>query len=200
MIEVEKKFKLNDEEKQRLIQGAEFLNEKAFVDIYYDTADFSLTSKDKWLRSRDDKFELKISLRQAVGRVADQYDELENEGQIKQALNLPINENLTEGLARKGYLPFCRCKTTRRKYKKDIFIIDIDAVDFSDFSYNIAEIELMINDRSETENAITKIIDFAKRQNLAIVPVRGKVIEYLKTSRPNHYRALVQSGVVEDSL
>lgn len=101
-------------------------------------------------------------------------------------------------LTRAGYFSFCACKTNRRKYKKESFIIDLDIVDFGDFTYNIGEIELMMSDKSDVESAIKKIMIFAKEQNLTIAPVRGKVIEYLKRNKPNHYQALVQAKVVKD--
>ncbi len=101
-------------------------------------------------------------------------------------------------MVKAGYLPFCTCQTERRKYKKGQFIIDLDLVIFQDFTYNISEIELMVNEKSEIESAIEKIIDFAKEQNLTITPVRGKVIEYLKQAKPNHYQILVEKGVVKD--
>ena len=75
--------------------------------------------------------------------------------------------------------------------------LDLDVVDSQDFTYNIGEIELMVNDKSEIENAIEKIMVFTKEQNLAIAPVRGKVIEYLRKMKPKHYQALVQAGVVK---
>ncbi len=56
----------------------------------------------------------------------------------------------------------------------------------------------MVNDKSEIEGAIEKIMTFAKEQNLTIAPVRGKVIEYLKRVKPNHYQSLVQAKVVKD--
>jgi len=198
MIEVEKKFILNNLDKERLIKNAQFLNERVFTDIYYDTEIFSLTSNDKWLRSREGRFELKLPLHEGADRLADQYDELEDEQKIREALNLPSNGNLADDLAKAGYSPFCTCKTTRRKYKKEPFIIDLDVVDFQDFTYNIGEIELMVNEKSEIESAIEKIMDFAISQNLTIAPVRGKIIEYLKRTKPNHYQALVQAGVVKD--
>ena len=198
MIEVEKKFILNEQDKERLIKNAQFLNERAFTDIYYDTEIFSLTANDKWLRSRDGRFELKLPLHKGANRLADQYDELEDEQKIREALNLSSNGNFADDLAKAGYSPFCTCKTTRRKYKKEPFIIDLDVVDFQDFTYNIGEIELMVNEKSEIEGAIEKIINFAKAQNLTIAPVRGKVIEYLKRIKLNHYQALVQAGVVKD--
>ena len=198
MIEVEKKFILNEQDKERLTKDARFLNERVFTDIYYDTKIFSLTANDKWLRSREGRFELKLPLHEGADRLADQYDELEDEQKIREALNLPSNGNLADDLAKAGYFPFCTCKTTRRKYKKEPFIIDLDIVDFQDFTYNIGEIEMMVNEKSEIEGTIEKIMTFAKEQNLTIAPVRGKVIEYLKRTKPNHYQALVQVGVVKD--
>ena len=180
MIEVEKKFILSEQDKKQLTKDAEFLSERVFSDIYYDTEKFLLTSQDKWLRSRDRVFELKLPLHNGVERLADQYDELEDEQKIRRALNLLPNKNLADDLIKAGYFPFCTCKTTRRKYKKGLFIIDLDIVDFQDFTYNIAEIELLVSDKSEIESAIEMIMDFAKSQNLTITPARGKIIEYLK--------------------
>ena len=198
MIEVEKKFILNEQDKERLTKNAQFLNERVFTDIYYDTEIFSLTTNDKWLRSREGRFELKLPLHEGVDRLADQYDELEDEQKIREALNLPPKGKLADDLAKAGYSPFCTCKTTRRKYKKESFIIDLDVVDFQDFTYNIGEIELMVNEKSEIGSAIEKIMDFTKSQNLTIAPVRGKVIEYLKRTKLDHYQALVLAKVVKD--
>lgn len=198
MIEVEKKFILSDEDINRLIKSAEFLEEKVFTDIYYDTDDFSLTINDQWLRSRDGKFELKIPLRQGANGLFDQYDEIENEQKIKKILNLTSVDELAVALGKNGYIQFCNCKTTRRKYKTGLFIIDLDVVDFQDFIYNIGEIELMVKEKSEIEDAVNRITVFAKEQQLTIAPVRGKVIEYLKRARPDHYQSLIKSGVVKD--
>jgi len=198
MIEVEKKFILSEQDKKQLTNDPEFLSERVFSDIYYDTEKFLLTSQDKWLRSRDRVFELKLPLHNGVERLADQYDELEDEQKIRRALNLLPNKNLADDLIKAGYFPFCTCKTTRRKYKKGLFIIDLDIVDFQDFTYNIAEIELLVSDKSEIESAIEMIMDFAKSQNLTITPARGKIIEYLKRAKPNHYQTLVKKKVVKD--
>jgi len=198
MLEVEKKFILSNQDKERLTKNAQFLNERVFTDIYYDTKIFSLTANDKWLRSREGRFELKLPLHEGADRLADQYDELEDEQKIREALNLPINENLTDDLTKAGYSPFCTCKTTRRKYKKELFIIDLDIVNFQDFIYNIGEIELMVSEKSEIESAIEKIMDFAKSHNLTIAPVRGEIVEYLKREKPNHYQTLVKKNVIKD--
>jgi adenylate cyclase class IV len=195
MIEVEKKFILSEQDKKRLIKDTEFLSERVFIDIYYDTNIFSLTSKDMWLRSREGRFELKIPLHERIERLADQYDELTDEWKIREVLNLPSHGSLADDLTNAGYCPFCTCKTTRRKYKKKPFIIDLDVVNFQDFTYNIGEIELIVSDKSEIEHAIEKIVTFAKMHNLTTTPVRGKIIEYLKRAKPNHYQILVKCNV-----
>lgn len=130
--------------------------------------------------------------------MADQYDELTDEPKIREVLGLPSGGSFADDLAKAGLSPFCSYKTTRRKYKKEPFIVDLDTVDFQDFTYNIGEIELMVHEKSEIENAIKKIIVFAKERRLTPAPVRGKVAEYLKRFRPSHYRALVRAGVVRD--
>jgi len=198
MIEVEKKFILSEEDRKRLTKGAQFLGERVFTDVYFDTQSFSLTKKEEWLRSREGKFELKISLGERIDGSVDRYDEIEDEEKIREFINLAPSGNFSDALKKAGYSPFCFCKTARRKYKKNSFILDLDVVDFQDFSYNIAEIELMVKDKIEIEKAIEKIMLFAKEQDLAITPVRGKVIEYLKQKRPEHYQSLVKAGVVKD--
>jgi predicted adenylyl cyclase CyaB len=186
MIEVEKKFIFSDENRKLLAKNAKLVSEKVFTDIYYDTSDFSLTSNDKWLRSRENRFELKIPLHQSIERLADQYDELEDEQKIRKALNLLSRGNLADDLMKVGYSPFCTCKTTRKKYKKESFIIDLDTVDFQDFTYNLGEIELMVSEKSETKGAVDKIMSFAKALKLTTTSTRGKVIEYLKRKKSNH--------------
>ena len=198
MIEVEKKFLLTEVNKKRLIRDAQFLHEYVFTDTYYDTQDFSLTGTDIWLRSREDRYELKVPMQEAGARATDQYEEMEEESAIRTFLNLPSDGTLAEVLASNGYKPFCTCKTTRRKYQKSPFIIDLDVVDFDHFVYTIGEIELMVSRKSEIEGAVEKIIAFAKENQLTMAPVRGKVIEYLKRERPEHYHYLTQAGIVQD--
>jgi adenylate cyclase class IV len=201
MIEVEKKFLLNKEQEKRLLEGAEFLSEKVFTDIYYDTADFALTTNDKWLRSRGGKWELKLPFNKiAAERAGDLYDEIEDENEIKKIFGILENVEIEEGLEKNGYSKCCICKTARRKYKKQGFGIDIDFVDYNDdFTYELAEIELMVQDKSEMSGALEKIINFAKGNGLEICYVRGKVIEYFKRKKPEHFMALVKSGVVKPS-
>ncbi len=126
------------------------------------------------------------------------YEEIENEGGIRKILNIPVTKDMEHDLEDNGYFKFCTCKTTRKKYKNGFFGIDIDFVDFDDFNYELTEIELMIENKLDIEDAIKKIMIFAEGKGLKIGPVRGKVVEYLKRKKPDHYLALVKSGTVKD--
>ncbi len=198
MIEVEKKFVLTKENTERLIQGAMFLAERVFTDTYYDTDDYALTRKDIWLRTRDGKFELKIPLQGNSERIVDQYVEIEDDNQIRRKLELPKDSDLLRDLQKAGYKEFCTCETTRKKYKREPFVIDLDIVKFENFIYHIGEIELMVEKPSEVPAASQQIMEFARKQKLTLAPVRGKVVEYLKQRKPAHYEALVKNGVVKE--
>lgn len=194
MIEVEKKFLINKEGISKLLEEASFLNEKRFTDTYWDTPNHSLTTKDLWLRSRDGSFELKVPTLTGGKRLIDQYEELDSDNQISNKLNLP-ERNLEDELKKANYSPFATITTLRKKYKKEGFIIDVDELDFG---YNIVEVELMVNDKSEIDNAISKILSFAKSQNLEVGQVRGKIVEYIKRNNPKHYKVLVSAGIVKE--
>ena len=191
MIEVEKKFILTPEQEKSLIEGAEFLGEKQFTDIYYDDNNFSLTKKDIWLRERGSKFELKLPMNESLEkRVADQYRELDVEDDILD--HFGVNGiNIKDFLIQKNYLPFCTITTTRRKYKKDGFVIDLDGMDFG---YTLAEIELMIESESKIQEATQSIIQFAKKHNIDTnLVMGGKVMEYLRRKNPVHFHALIDA-------
>jgi predicted adenylyl cyclase CyaB len=188
MIEIEKKFLLSKADEARLIDGAEFITEKKFTDVYYDTDDYALTKNDTWLRSRDGRFELKVLTGEShQGRSVDQYKEIEDDKSIAQKLNIETDKPLAEALTAFGYKPFATIVTIRRKYKKDGFAIDLDA---ADFGYEIAEIELMVESKEGVPGAVQKIVSFAESHGLKVSPVNGKLVEYLKRFRKEHLEAL----------
>jgi thiamine-triphosphatase len=195
MIEVEKKFILTEKQEKALIEGAEFLGEKKFTDIYYDDENFSLTTNDLWLRARDGRFELKIPMdRLAEKRITDQYRELETDSDILRYFKAEPNEILADFLPKKGYEPFCKLVTTRRKYKKDEFSIDLDSVDFG---YTIAEVEYMVKSEEKLKEAEDNIMVFAKKHNIISAGVRyGKLIEYLKRNNPKHFQAIIDAKII----
>ncbi len=182
MIEIEKKFILTPEQEKSLTEGAEFLGEKKFTDVYYDDDNFSLTKKDIWLRQRDEKFELKLPMNESIEkRISDQYLELDNEKDI---------------LSASDYKPFCSVTTTRRKYKKDDFGIDLDIMDFG---YTLAEIEYMTEDVAKIKEATQSIIEFAKKHHIDTKAViRGKIVKYLELNNPAHFQALINAKVIKN--
>lgn len=188
---------MSKEEKARLIDGADFFGEKILNDFYYDTKDYLLTTKDKWLRFRNNRFELKLPMPgNSRHRLIDQYEELEDEISIRRALNLPSKGTLLEDFKLAGYDVFCQCKTIRQKYKKGDFAIDLNDCEFENFNYKLAEIELLVENQELISAATARILQFAKDCGLNITPIYGKVIVYLEKYKPEHYRALVESGVI----
>lgn len=194
MIEIEKKFILTKKQEKNLIKDADFLGEKKFTDIYYDNSNFSITTKDIWLRERDGKFELKLPINISIKeRTSDQYRELEDECDILKYFNAD-NKSVKDFLSEKGYRPFCIITTTRKKYKKNNFNIDLDIMDFG---YTLAEIEYMINDNLEIEKATQSITSFAIKHNInTSTAIYGKVIEYLRIKNPTHFYALINAKVI----
>lgn len=193
MIEVEKTFSLDEETASRLIRQATFQKSVTLKDIYYDTADYQLTKRDWWLRSRNGRFELKTVYgeeRPIHERTHDHYRELETEEAIKQALGWNDQRPFVEVLTDNGYLPFATIVTKRRKYQSGDFHIDLDEMDFG---YACADIEQVV-DEAQVETATAAIEAFAKQLGLQRTTA-GKVIEYLKRHRPDHYRALKEAGV-----
>lgn len=194
MIEVEKKFILTDEQEKQLIEGAEFLGYKVVTDTYYDTRDYVLTTKDLWLRRRNGKFNLKVPMNAVrEERISDQYRELDTDAEIASYLKLPTDKLAAKVLQENGYAPFVTITTTRKRYKKDGYNIDLDVMDFG---YNIAEIEYMTDDDSQLEQVTNKIIAYARSYNIAGDAPWGKVLEYLRRNDPIHFQALVDAKVV----
>ena len=155
MIEVEKKFELTEDNRKKLVDGAEFVKSKTMTDSYFDDANYSLGRKDFWLRKRNGKFELKTPLNflPQEERVACQYREIEDEKEIIECLKFNSDNPLENSLEENGYLPFMTAVTKREEYTKEGFVIDIDS---TDFGYEIAEIELMV----ENESDILDTLDF----------------------------------------
>jgi thiamine-triphosphatase len=195
MIEVEKKFLLTEAQKGRLIEGAQFVAEKKIHDVYFDTPDYRLTTKDWWLRSRDGRFEIKIPLHDIhhPEKGTTQYRELETEDEIRRAIGLPQKNDFMSDLKAANYRSVADILTTRTKYKYGEFTIDLDV---TDSGYELAEIELMVPQPADMEQAVQKILAFAAERGLGIEARRGKVLEYIRRNNPAHFQALMDAGVI----
>ena len=93
-----------------------------------------------------------------------------------------VKENLIEGI---------NIKTTRKKYKKDDFFIDIDDLDFG---YSCVEIELMVEDEKDILNAEEKILALAKQYNFETKEVPAKKKEYFRIVKPEVFKMLYPNG------
>lgn len=197
MIEVEKNFDLKPGDKERLIRGAKLVSEKTFTDVYYDSADYDLTSRDFWLRARDHKFELKVPLN-AIGaarRPVDQYRELETDAEIAFELHLSQTIPLARALQDAGYAPCATITTKRESYLKNGFHLDFDKVDA--LRYATFEVELMVDAAEAIPDAEKRILDFAREHGI-VTPGRSKINEYLTQYNSAHYAALRAKGIFRD--
>ena len=77
---------------------------------------------------------------------------------------------------------FCEFTTTRRKYQKERFTIDIDEIEEADF--RVCEIESMVKSESEIDGAREKISRFAARFDLTPLEIRGKMAHVLEVKYP----------------
>jgi len=200
MIEIEKKLRYTPENEKQLAAAAQFIGEKKIHDIYYDTVDYALTTKDWWLRRRDHGWELKTVIVSGnfSRREIDSYHELEDDESIRKALNLPHRGTLQDDLESAGYHPFADFVTTRRKYRLDEFTIDLDQVDFGDFSCRVGEVELKIERTEDMAQAQSRIVNVANRFGFQMGNTLGKVVQYIKARRPEHFQALVRADVVDE--
>ena len=151
----------------------------------------------KTLNRKNGVFELKIPAAISAEKSIDQYEEMTDEIAIKKHLKLDDERSLKEGLIESGFSPFCEITTKREKYKKDELSIDIDVVTAEDFYYAAAEVELLVEKNTDMEKGLDQIHQFMIQNNIPDLPVGGKVIEFLKQQKPEHYSTLISSGVIK---
>lgn len=193
MIEVEIKCKPTAEEKAALLKGAAFISEEYLTDIYYDSKSYELSLKDFWLRTRNDKFVLKVPAA-ACSLLATQANtpkhEIEDEQEIRTMLKLSSQGSLTQALSIAGYNPLYTLTKTRQKYTKSGFIIDIDHATFGDFTFDLCEIETMVQTPEEISLATQNLVAFAKQYGITLENIPGNLIALIKLVNPKHLELL----------
>lgn len=201
MIEVEKKFYIDDETIARLKKLGKVVSEKKLVDDYWDQPDFWVTKADCWLRNRNGNWELKVGKQDKLNTTVnlDVYEEIEDPKTIAKFLKIDYRagDDFEKTLKDNGYFIFCPIVKTRLKLKIEDFQLDID--NFAGQGTDYMEIELMVSDQSEVESATQKITDFADR--LGIMPRSkpyGQVVECIKQSYPELFLDLIKIGLVQD--
>lgn len=190
MIEVEIKFKLFEEQKKQLLAEATFVSEDLIHDVYYDSSNYELTTKDFWLRKRNGNFMLKTPATQTDNRKIFSMHELTEESLIRQTLNLSSELTLEQAIENAGFKPLYKITNTRIKYTKDGIIIDIDHADYGDFTYDLCELETIVDHQEQIEKASLKLQNFATNHGIKIEPAEGKLIHLIKLTNPEHYAIL----------
>lgn len=180
MIEVEQKFRPTEGELAALLKDAQFVKEVVNHDVYYDWPDYRLYKNYVYFRNRNGEFELKSD----DDEVAGVSEEVENDEDIKKFFNTikPLPEFIKENL-----IPVIEWNTTRKKYMKNEFTIDIDSLDFG---YECVEIELLVQDFLQVEPAKQKIFELAKQYKFNMEKVPAKRREYFRLVKPEIYKEL----------
>ena len=169
MFEVEKKFKIPAHFSRVLLEhGFKHVKEIHIKDKYFDSENYELTRNDYWLRRRGSKWQLKFPAveKEPDSVRIDRYQELEDQNAIFNRLTAVLEAqssrllgrtttNLAEVLDLKCIAEF---ESFRTKYQCGSYTIDLDR---ANFGYELGEIEVMCEDKSEIEEATKKIFDMA---------------------------------------
>ncbi len=178
MIEIEKRFQPTEGQLRELLEGAEFLGEAVNRDIYYDYQDLRFFDRGIRLRNRNGSFELKINTKKGSSKLGLVRNEIEDEEEIKKFLNIdiPIQKFVDENM-----MVLSDYVNNRKKYKKGLFSIDLDDMDFG---YKLCEVELMVEDEDEISNAKNLISEFIKQHGIKIKKIPTKGEAYLRIKNP----------------
>lgn len=184
MIEVERKFRVTPEQRERLVERAVFRGQVTHTDQFFDTKNLQLAVSDRWLRKRNGMWELKISRDPHFKtRKADIYDELTNDEDIQRHLGFNL-----EGAIQKGLLiPWTHLQTVRSHYEADGYSLDFDDVTSleDDFTYQLMEIEIMVEAPAHVDEAAQRILQIAQNFGLSLDRPQGKVLAYLQQKKPD---------------
>jgi len=221
VVEVEKRFPFSVDTEAKLIEaGAFFLSEKSFTDTYLDTKDYRLTGADHWLRRREGAWQLKYpSPVQMSKNAAAEYVECDKEETILEIIKSVISKNANpdipqnseghEGSSCEETLSslsclgdICSFETRRKKFSLDGIIIDLDSMCFD---FRIGEMEVLVkttgnhkDDREKHRQALEAIDNVASKLGITLATTRseGKVSNFLRRYRKDHYDYLRQKGVI----
>jgi predicted adenylyl cyclase CyaB len=193
MIEVEIKCKPTTEQMAALLKDAKFISEEHLTDIYYDSSTYELSLKDFWLRTRNDKFVLKTPAT-TCPILAEQANtpkhELENEQEIRKALKLSSQGSLKEAIMLANYKPLYTLSKIRKKYTKNGFIIDVDHATFETLTFDLCEIETMVEKIEDIKQATQNLINFAKGYGITLKGIPGNLIALIQIINPTHFELL----------
>lgn len=92
--------------------------------------------------------------------------------------------------------PFATIRSVRTTFALDGCKIDVDE---TDFGYRIGEIEIVVKDETELDAARRRLKGLSERLGLQSGGVRGKIVEHMRRFAPEHFRELIDCGVISSS-
>lgn len=197
MIEIEKKFEGDARHITHATAGLTKTKTVRLEDIYYDNETYALTSKDNWLRNRNGRFELKLCVPlgdRSPEHPYDNYREIDDEAAIRAELKLEDDLSLADAIAKAGFAPFGPIITDREEYHDGIFTLDVDRLPNGKI---LIEVEVLIEDNGDIGAAERQLATFTKGRGLTKEAHYGKIFEFLKANRPEHYQVLKAAGVID---
>ncbi|XP_028821664.1 thiamine-triphosphatase [Denticeps clupeoides] len=222
-VEVERKF-VCDPEIQKTLKdvGAVCAGQRQFEDQYFDTADFSLTLRDFWLRRRDGCWELKCSTGSGIHKgngaegMCSRYREITSVPRIKAEVTALVKGGFGKAAGDHGELAasdisdkwliemnlscFAKFTTQRCSFllqdEENEGKVRID-LDQADFGYCVGEIEIIVSEGYDVQAALRKIEDTANKLGLTGEQrVQGKMDVYLQRYCPDHYAKLLNAHIL----
>jgi adenylate cyclase class IV len=219
MVEIEAKFRYGPAEAERIARLANSSKSKQTVlrDQYWDKRPlFPLTTRDLWLRSRNNAWELKVphglmgakpllpSARETSA--VDQYLELTTASDIwpfllRHGLVADVQSTSTSNLASllgaNQFHCFADIVTNRRTYQFAEANIVLDEAN----GYCVGELELLLPKLEATPEACHKanerLFQLAKELGVSLQDaVPGKVLHHIRQKNTDHWRALARAGLL----
>ncbi|XP_026793733.3 thiamine-triphosphatase [Pangasianodon hypophthalmus] len=225
-VEVERKFVCDSHILEKLKDiGAVCMGQYEFKDQYFDSADFTLTLKNFWLRKREGSWELKrppsshLNAEKRAQDVCTNYREITDLLQIRAELMAIVGihtehtsdssqteqakdvhaefEKWLQDLKLECFAEFTtvRCSYTLED-EGDNRRVRID-LDQADFGYCVGEIEVLVSEGVEMTSALHSIEKTAQKLGLGgEQKTRGKMEVYLQKFRPDHYAELLKAHIL----
>ncbi|CAN8064399.1 unnamed protein product [Agarophyton chilense] len=196
LIEVETRFHVSQEARKALTLHAGDCRQIRFKDFYFCQ---QLALSDKWLRRRDLQWELKIPVEvpSIAQRGAVVYKELVG--------NAALDYLVQHGFQTEGMDTYANITTLRSIWSlhKTVpwgsYEMQITADECSGdngFSYQIGEIEVLVNDSEQVDGASKAIEQTCQQFKLdKVASGGGKLIRYLLEKNPDLYKKLEAKGI-----
>ncbi|XP_069796987.1 thiamine-triphosphatase-like [Narcine bancroftii] len=202
-IEVERKFLIREDIESRLqAMDGQCQGTTSFLDRYYDTLDYQLTTSDYWLRSREGHWQLKSPF--CMGQHscnATRYQETDNEAQILPLL-LPLipqtrHQSLAQLVGSEDPIlrEFASIRTERTTYRFPGGLrVDLDQ---AGFGYQLGEMEVVVGRQEDIPSALAQIEELAQNLGLGEADtVPGKMHVFLQKFHPLLFQKLLGAGIL----